>query len=142
MARHHPFTSPNPEDIHLLDKEPLKVRSLAYDLVLNGEEVAGGSIRIHDKELQIKILKMLGLSEEEAMNRYGFLLEALDYGPPPHGGIAFGLDRLVAVLLGEPTIREVIAFPKNKDMADPLTGAPAEAPEEYLRDLYWLQIKL
>lgn len=141
-ARHHPFTSPNPEDLHLLDEEPLKVRSLAYDLVLNGEEVAGGSIRIHDKELQMKILKMLGLSEEEAMNRYGFLLEALDYGPPPHGGIAFGLDRLVAVLLGEPTIREVIAFPKNKDMADPLTGAPAEAPEEYLRDLYWLQIKL
>jgi len=141
-ARHHPFTSPNPEDIHLLEKEPLKVRSLAYDLVLNGEEVAGGSIRIHDKELQMKILKILGLGEEEAMNRYGFLLEALDYGPPPHGGIAFGLDRLVAVLLGEPTIREVIAFPKNKDMADPLTGAPAEAPEEYLRDLYWLQIKL
>ena len=141
-ARHHPFTSPNPEDIHLLDEDPLRVRSLAYDLVLNGEEVAGGSIRIHDKELQMKILRMLGLSDEEAMNRYGFLLEALDYGAPPHGGIAFGLDRLVAVLLGEPTIREVIAFPKNKDMADPLTGAPAEAPEEYLKDLYWLQIRL
>ncbi len=141
VPRHHPFTSPMPEDIPKLDEDPLSVKAQAYDLVLNGYEVAGGSIRIHDRELQEKILAMMGLSKEEMVDRYGFLLEALEYGAPPHGGIAIGLDRLVAVLLNEESIREVIAFPKNKDMTDPLTGAPSKPPEEYLRDLPWLKIR-
>ena len=139
--RHHPFTMPRPEDLSKLEKEPLKVKALSYDLILNGYEVAGGSIRIHDRGLQERVLSLLGLSKEEMIERYGFLLEALEYGAPPHGGIAFGLDRLVAVMVGEESIREVIAFPKNKEMADPLTGSPAEAPEEYLRDIDWLGIK-
>jgi len=139
--RHHPFTMPKPEDLSKLEEDPLKVKALAYDLVLNGYEVAGGSIRIHDRRLQERMLSLLGLSKEEMLERYGFLLEALEYGAPPHGGIAFGLDRLVAVMAGEESIREVIAFPKNKEMFDPLTRSPAEAPKEYLRDIPWLKIK-
>ena len=141
VPRHHPFTSPMPEDIPKLEEDPLSVKAQAYDLVLNGYEVAGGSIRIHDRGLQERILAMMGLSKEEMVDRYGFLLEALEYGAPPHGGIAIGLDRLVAVLLNEESIREVIAFPKNKDMTDPLTGAPSKPPEEYLKDLPWLKIE-
>ncbi len=141
VPHHHPFTSPMPEDIPKLDENPLSVKAQAYDLVLNGYEVAGGSIRIHDRELQERILAMIGLSKEEMVERYGFLLEALEYGAPPHGGIAIGLDRLVAVLLNEESIREVIAFPKNKDMTDPLTGAPSKPPEEYLKDLPWLKVE-
>ncbi len=139
--RHHPFTMPKPEDLSKLEKDPLEVKALSYDLVLNGYEIAGGSIRIHDRRLQERMLSLLGLSKEEMIERYGFLLEALEYGAPPHGGIAFGLDRLVAVMAGEESIREVIAFPKNKEMADPLTGSPAKAPEEYLRDIPWLKIE-
>ncbi len=140
VPRHHPFTSPVPEDVGRLEEDPLSVRAQAYDLVLNGYEVAGGSIRIHDRLLQERIFSLMGLSREEMIDRYGFLLEALEYGAPPHGGIAIGLDRLVAVMLGEESIREVIAFPKSKDMSDPLTKAPSEPPEEYLRDLPWLKV--
>ncbi|MGC8975648.1 MAG: amino acid--tRNA ligase-related protein, partial [Thermoprotei archaeon] len=140
VSMHHPFTAPRPEDIPKLDRDPLNVIALSYDLVLNGYEVGGGSIRINNKELQEKILKMLGLTTEEIYDRYGFLLEALEYGAPPHGGIAIGLDRLVAVMLGYESIREVIAFPKNKEMVDPMTGAPGKPPEEHLREIKWLKI--
>ncbi|MEM0086648.1 MAG: aspartate--tRNA ligase, partial [Zestosphaera sp.] len=142
VSMHHPFTAPRPEDIPKLDTDPLKVTALSYDLVLNGYEVGGGSIRINNRELQEKILKMLGLTTEEMYDRYGFLLEALEYGAPPHGGIAIGLDRLVAVMLGYESIREVIAFPKNKEMMDPMTGAPGKPPEEHLREIKWLKINV
>lgn len=140
VSMHHPFTAPRPEDVPKLDTEPLKVRALSYDLVLNGYEVGGGSIRINNRELQEKMLRMLGLTTDEMYDRYGFLLEALDYGAPPHGGIAIGLDRLVAVMLGYDSIREVIAFPKNKEMIDPMTGAPGRPPEEHLREIKWIKI--
>ncbi len=128
---HHPFTSPHPEDLPLLEEDPGRVRALAYDLVLNGTEVGGGSIRIHDPELQRRILRRLGVREEE----FGFFLEALAHGAPPHGGIAWGLDRLLALMTGSPSIREVIAFPKNKEGKDPLTGAPGPVEEAQLREL-------
>ncbi len=140
-AAHHPFTAPMDEDLELLEKEPLRVRAKAYDLVLNGWEIAGGSIRNHKPEIQKKIFKVLGLSETEYKERYGFMLEAFEYGTPPHGGIAFGLDRLVAVLLGL-NIKDVIAFPKTKDGKELMTGTPSKAPEEYLKDLKWLKIDL
>ncbi|GGM94374.1 aspartate--tRNA(Asp) ligase [Thermus composti] len=132
---HHPFTSPHPEDLDLLEKDPGRVRALAYDLVLNGVEVGGGSIRIHDPALQARMFRMLGIGEEEQREKFGFFLEALAYGAPPHGGIAWGLDRLLALMTGSPSIREVIAFPKNKEGKDPLTGAPSPVPEEQLREL-------
>ncbi|MCD6403417.1 MAG: aspartate--tRNA ligase [Candidatus Aenigmarchaeota archaeon] len=140
-SAHHPFTSPRDEDLELLDKEPLRVRAKSYDLVINGWEVAGGSIRIHKPEIQAKVFKILGMSEEEYKKRYGFLLEAFKYGVPPHGGIAFGLDRFVAVMLGLNSIRDVIAFPKTKDGVDLMTGSPSEAPEEYLKEFRWLKIE-
>jgi len=134
-SEHHPFTAPHPEDIPLLDSEPGQVRSQSYDLVLNGTEIASGSIRIHQSALQAKIFKLIGMSDEEANEKFGFLLEAFTYGAPPHGGIAPGLDRLVMILAGEQTIRDVIAFPKTQRTQDLLTGAPGLFTSGQLREL-------
>ncbi len=135
VAVHHPFTSPHDIDIPLLDKEPLKVRAKAYDLVLNGYEIGGGSIRIHDIELQRKIFGILGLSDKETEEKFGFFLEALSYGTPPHGGIALGFDRIVMLLAGEESIREVIPFPKTTSALCLLTGSPSEVSESQLDEL-------
>jgi aspartyl-tRNA synthetase len=135
IAAHHPFTMPNPEDLDLLVEDPLAVRSQAYDLVLNGWELGSGSIRIHRADIQRRVLSALGVSDEEAETRFGFLLGAFRYGAPPHGGFAFGIDRLVAVLAGEDNIREVIAFPKAQSGADPMTGAPKALPSSSLTEL-------
>ncbi len=129
---HHPFTSPNLDDLHLLEANPGQVRAYAYDFVLNGSEIGGGSIRIHQRDLQERMFALLGIRPEEAQQKFGFLLEALSYGAPPHGGIAWGLDRFVAHLAGEESIREVIAFPKNKEGKETLTGAPAPVDEAQL----------
>lgn len=134
-AAHHPFTMPLEKDVALLEEEPENVYANAYDIVLNGYEIGGGSIRIHQRELQEKMLSALGFSKEEAQEQFGFLLDALDYGFPPHGGIAFGLDRLVMILAGEPNIREVIAFPKNGKAIDPLTNAPSFVADNQLDEL-------
>lgn len=134
-SEHHPFTSPHPDDIPLLETEPLKVRARSYDLVIDGVEIASGSIRIHRRDLQERIFNLLGLSEQEARKKFGFLLRALEYGAPPHGGIAFGLDRLVMMLAGESSIREVIAFPKTASGTCLLTGAPAEVDPGQLAEL-------
>jgi len=132
---HHPFTSPNPEDVGKLVSDPLAVRSWQYDLVLNGQEIAGGSIRITDPKIQKQVFKILGHSETEIKNRFGHLLEAFTYGVPPHGGIAFGFDRLAAVLLNEESIREVIAFPANASGRTAVMSAPGSVSKEQLKEL-------
>jgi aspartyl-tRNA synthetase len=135
VAMHHPFTSPVPEDVERLEREPGAVRAQAYDLVLNGSEIGGGSVRIHDSALQARLFRAINLSEEEAQQRFGFFLEALRYGTPPHGGIALGLDRIVAILAGESSIRDVIAFPKTAAAVDLMTGAPGPVDERQLTEL-------
>jgi len=135
VAMHHPFTSPKDEDIPLLDINPLKVRAKAYDIIINGAEIGGGSIRIHDQEIQSKMFKLLGLSQEEAMSKFGFLLNALKYGAPPHGGIALGLDRIVMTLTGTDNIRDVIAFPKTTSGLSLMDGAPSKVDQTQLNDL-------
>lgn len=132
---HHPFCHPHPDDISLFDTDPLKVRALAYDLVLNGWELGSGSIRIHEPELQRRVFNILGISDEEADKRFGFFLQPFRYGAPPHGGFAFGIDRLTAILAGEENIREVIAFPKTQSGADPMTNAPTPVEASHLADL-------
>ncbi len=134
-AMHHPFTAPKPEDMHLLDSEPGKVRANAYDMVLNGNEIGGGSIRIFDKETQSRMFDLLGFTKEEAQAQFGFLMNAFEYGAPPHGGLAFGLDRLVAILGGQETIRDFIAFPKNNSGRDVMIDAPASISKEQLEEL-------
>jgi aspartyl-tRNA synthetase len=134
-SEHHPFTSPRQEDLDILEKSPDKVKSRSYDLVLNGMEIGSGSIRIHNQELQERIFKIIGINKEDAYKRFGFLLEAFQFGAPPHGGIAFGLDRLLAILSGETSIREVIIFPKTSAAFCPLTAAPSEVDERQLKEL-------
>jgi len=134
-AVHHPFTSPFEEDLNLLTQNPEKARARAYDLILNGSEIGGGSIRIHDLSIQRAIFRTLGISPEEAQSKFGFLLEALKYGAPPHGGMALGFDRLVAIMAGVKSIREIIAFPKTTSAACPLTDAPSRVDEDQLKEL-------
>jgi len=134
LAMHHPFTSPNLDDLEFLHNDKAKVRSRGYDLVLNGNEIGGGSIRIHDTKLQSEIFKALGLSEEEAKEKFGFLLDALRFAPP-HGGLAFGLDRWAMIMAGKSSIREVIAFPKNKEAKDLMMDAPSGVSGDQLNDV-------
>ncbi len=134
-AKHHPFTSPKPEDISLLDTHPEQVRANAYDLVINGTEVGGGSIRIHDRDLQKKIFKSLGFTDEEAQKQFGFLMNAFEFGAPPHGGIAFGFDRMCAIFNGIDSIRDFIAFPKNNSGRDVMINAPFEISDDQLKEL-------
>lgn len=134
-AKHHPFTSPKPEDISLLDTEPVKTRANAYDLVINGVEIGGGSIRIHDEALQRKMFKVLGFTDEEAKNQFGFLMNAFRYGAPPHGGVAFGFDRWVALFGGSDSIRDFIAFPKNNSGRDVMQDSPSPVTSEQLKEL-------
>ena len=134
-AMHHPFTSPKPEDMHLIDTEPGKVRANAYDLAMNGVELGGGSIRIHNKELQARMFELLGFSDEDAQAQFGFLMDAFEYGAPPHGGLAFGLDRLVATMGGSDSIRDYIAFPKNNSGRDVMIDSPAPIDEVQLKEL-------
>lgn len=141
VALHHPFTSPRAEDAALIETDPLKVKARAYDLVLNGTEIGGGSIRIHNRQVQEKVFKALGISDAEAESKFGFLLKALSYGAPPHGGLAIGLDRLVTLMLGRETIREVIAFPKNQKGICVMTEAPGEVDPKQLKELH-IQLKL
>lgn len=134
-AMHHPFTSPKPEDMNMLETNPGKVRANAYDMVLNGNEIGGGSIRIFDKKMQSRMFDLLGFTKEEAQNQFGFLMNAFEYGAPPHGGLAFGLDRLVAILGGQETIRDFIAFPKNNSGRDVMIDAPSRIDEMQLEEL-------
>lgn len=134
-AMHHPFTSPKKEDMHLIDSEPGKVRANAYDLAMNGVELGGGSIRIHNKELQARMFELLGFSDEEAKEQFGFLMDAFEFGAPPHGGIAFGFDRLVATMGGSESIRDYIAFPKNNSGRDVMIDSPSALNDEQLKEL-------
>ena len=134
-SEHHPFTSPAPQDLGILENEPQKVKSRSYDLVLNGVELGSGSIRIHNQQLQERIFKIIGIDKDEAHKRFGFLLEAFQFGAPPHGGFAFGIDRLLAILAGESSIREVITFPKTQKAFCPLTSAPSEVDINQLKEL-------
>jgi aspartyl-tRNA synthetase len=136
VAMHHPFTSPMDEDLDKLDTDPGAVRAKAYDIVLNGNEIGGGSIRIHSSELQSKMFEVIGLTPEQAEARFKFLLDALKYGTPPHGGLAYGLDRLAMLITGSPSIRDVIAFPQVQNASCPLTNAPDPVDEKQLRELH------
>ena len=139
MATHHPFTMPNPDDIPLLDEHPEQVRARAYDFVCNGIEVGGGSLRIHDSNLQAKMFKILGFTKERAEAQFGFLMNAFKYGAPPHAGLAFGLDRFVSIMAGLDSIRDCIAFPKNNSGRDMMLDAPSELAPKQLDEL---QIKV
>jgi aspartyl-tRNA synthetase len=132
---HHPFTMPHPDDVDRLETDPMAVRSQSYDLVLNGWELGSGSIRIHEPALQRRVFAALGITEEEAARKFGFFLNPFEYGAPPHGGFAYGLDRLVAILAGEENIREVIAFPKTQSGADPMTQSPLPVDPAQLEQL-------
>ena len=134
-AMHHPFTAPKVDDIKKLSSNPLQVKANAYDLVLNGSEIGGGSIRIHNKELQNQIFSLLGFTEKEASEQFGFLMNAFEYGAPPHGGIAFGLDRLCAVINGDESIRDYIAFPKNNSGKDIMIESPSIIDKNIIEDL-------
>ena len=134
-AVHHPFTAPNPDDIPLLETDPGAVRAWAYDMVINGVELGGGSIRIHDSELQNQMFRLLGFTEEQAQYQFGFLMNAFKYGAPPHGGLAFGLDRFVSLFAGLDSIRDCIAFPKNNSGRDVMIDAPSRIDESQLQEL-------
>ena len=134
-AAHHPFTMPFVEDIELMDSNPMEVRAQAYDMVLNGYELGGGSLRIYEREIQEKMFSLLGFTTEEAKAQFGFLLEAFEYGTPPHGGIALGLDRLVMLLAGRTNLRDTIAFPKTASASDILTKAPSAVSDDQLKEL-------
>lgn len=136
VAMHHPFTAPNPDDVHFLDTDPSEARARAYDLVLNGNEIAGGSIRIHDSGLQQKVFGLLGINAEQAKKKFGFMLDAFRYGAPPHGGIAFGVDRMCMLLAGEKSIREVIAFPKTASAMSLMDDSPSEVDPQQLKELH------
>ncbi len=135
VAVHHPFTSVKSEDLHLLDTHPEQARANAYDLVINGQEAGGGSIRIHDPKMQEKMFGLLGMSKEDIEARFGFFVDAFKYGAPPHGGLAFGLDRLVMLVSGTDNIKDVIAFPKVQNASCLMTGAPAEVEDKQLAEL-------
>jgi len=134
-AMHHPFTSPKPEDIAMLETAPGKVRANAYDMVINGVEIGGGSIRIHNRELQKKMFQILGFTDEQAQDQFGFLMNAFEYGAPPHGGLALGFDRLVALFAGQDSIRDFIAFPKNNSGRDVMIDSPSVIAQEQLDEL-------
>ena len=136
QAVHHPFTSPLPEDAEMLSVDPFKVRANAYDLVLNGNEIFGGSIRIHKRDLQNKVFELLGLDAETIEQRFGHILEAFTFGAPPHGGIASGIDRILMILANEENIREVIPFPKTGDARDLMMNAPSPMPDRALKDVH------
>ena len=136
VAKHHPFTHPVDEDIELLESHPEQVRAKAYDIVINGDEIGGGSIRINDSDLQNRMFKALHLTEDDIENKFGFFIEALKYGTPPHGGIAYGLDRFVMTLLNTNNIKDVIAFPKTQSATCPLTHAPTYISEVQLEELH------
>ena len=135
FVMHHPFTSPKPEDVALLESDPGAVRANAYDIVINGTEIGGGSIRIHNKELQQKMFSILGFTKEEAQEQFGFLMNAFEFGAPPHGGIAFGFDRLCAMFGGSDSIRDYIAFPKNNAGRDVMIDSPSKISDEQLKEL-------
>ena len=136
VAMHHPFTSPSDADLARMTEAPGEVTAKAYDLVLNGSEIGGGSIRIHDPEIQRQLFRLLGISDEEAKLRFGFFIDALEFGTPPHGGIALGLDRIVALLAGEPSIRDVIAFPKTAAAVDLMSDAPSAVDPRQMKELH------